>query len=60
MLAIKTCSSSKYDYTQKLLYKIWCFCDTDYNIIVHLASSKRFDESDGQFFAIIHATHKNT
>ena len=44
---------------EKLLYKMCCCCDTDYNIIGHLASSERhlfcciFDESEGKCFAII-------
>ena len=44
---------------EKLLYKMCCCCDTDYNIIGHLASSERhlfcciFDESEGKCFAIL-------
>ena len=44
---------------EKLLYKICCYCDTDYNIIGHLASSEHhlfcciFDESEGKCFAIL-------
>ena len=44
---------------EKLLYKMCCCCDTDYNIISHQASSKChlffsiFDESEGKCFAIL-------
>ena len=44
---------------EKLLHKMCCCCDTDYNIIGHLASSERhlfcciFDESEGKCFAIL-------
>ena len=44
---------------EKLLYKICCCCDTDYNVIGYLASSERhlfcciFDESQGKCFAIL-------
>ena len=45
---------------EKLLYKMCCCCDTDYNIIGHLASSERhlfcciFDKSGRKCFAILH------
>ena len=44
---------------EKLLYKMFCCCDTVYNIIGHLASSERhlfcciFDKSEGKYFAIL-------
>ena len=44
---------------EKLLDKICCYCDKDYNIIDYLATSERhpfcciFDESEGQYFAIL-------
>ena len=44
---------------EKLLYKMRCYCDTDYSIIGHLTSSERhllcyiFDESEGKCFAIL-------
>ena len=44
---------------EKLLYKMGCCCDTDYNIIGQLASSERhlfcciFDESERKCFAIL-------
>ena len=40
---------------EKLLYKMCCCCDTDYDIIGHRASSERhlfcciFDESEGKY-----------
>ena len=42
---------------EKLVYKICCCCDTDYNVIGHMASSERhlfcciFDESEEKCFA---------
>ena len=44
---------------EKLLYKMFCCCDTDYNMIGHLASIERhlfcciFDDSEGKCFAIL-------
>ena len=48
-----------------LLYKMGCCCDTDYNIIGHLASSERhlfcciFDESEKKCFAILNGKNHN-
>ena len=42
-----------------------CCCDTDYNILGHLASSERylfcciFDESEGKCFAIVNRKNNN-
>ena len=49
---------------EKLLYKMCCCCDTDYNIISHLASSERhlfcciFDESEEKCLAILKGATK--
>ena len=50
---------------EKLLYKMCCCFDTDYNIIGHLASDERhlfcciFGESEGKWFAILSRKNHN-
>ena len=64
-ILLGVCLRKKLDHARnmiildKLLYKMCCCCDRDYNIRDHLASSERhlfcciFDKSEGKYFAIL-------